>query len=329
MQKRKLGKTGVEIAPLALGGNVFGWTTDESTSFELLDAFVDKGFNLIDTADVYSRWVPKHTGGESETIIGNWLKKSGKRSRVVLATKVGIDMGDGKKGLSASYIRQAVDESLRRLQTDYIDLYQAHRDDPETPLAETLGALNELIQQGKVRAIGASNYSGKRLAEALEVSKQEGFASYQTLQPEYNLYDRSAYENDLETVCQENGLGVIPYYSLASGFLSGKYRSDADLSKSQRGATVKKYLNARGFRILDALDQVAKRHNANPTEIALAWLMARPSITAPIASATNLQQLDGLVRSGDLRLDQSSIDLLNEASAENLENETRPSAAAD
>jgi len=327
MQKRKLGKAGVEVAPLALGGNVFGWTADESISFELLDAFVDRGFNLIDTADVYSRWVSGHKGGESETIIGNWLKKSGKRSRVVLATKVGIEMGDGKKGLSASYIRQAVEESLRRLQTDYIDLYQAHRDDPETPLAETLGAFNDLIQQGKVRAIGASNYSGKRLAEALEVSKKEGFASYLTLQPEYNLYDRSGYENDLEPVCQEYGLGVIPYYSLASGFLSGKYRSEGDLAKSQRGTTVKKYLNARGFRILDALDQVAKRHNANPTQIALAWLMARPSITAPIASATNLQQLDSLVRSADLKLDESSIDLLNEASAET--SETRPSAAAD
>ncbi len=327
MQKRKLGKTGVEVAPLALGGNVFGWTADESISFELLDAFVDRGFNLIDTADVYSRWVPGHKGGESETIIGDWLKKSGKRNRVVLATKVGIEMGEGKKGLSASYIRQAVEESLRRLQTDYIDLYQAHRDDPETPLAETLGAFNELIQQGKVRAIGASNYSGNRLAEALEVSKKEGLASYQTLQPEYNLYDRSGYESDLEPLCEEHGLGVIPYYSLASGFLSGKYRSEADLSKSQRGKTVKKYLNARGFRILDALDQVAKRHDANPTQVALAWLMARPSITAPIASATNLRQLDSLVKSADLKLDQSSIDLLNEASAEN--SETRPSAAAD
>jgi aryl-alcohol dehydrogenase-like predicted oxidoreductase len=328
MQKRKLGKTGFEVAPLALGGNVFGWTADEATSFTLLDAFVDKGFSLIDTADVYSRWIPGHKGGESETIIGNWLKKSGKRNQVVIATKVGMDMGEGKKGLSASYIQRAVD-SLRRLQTDQIDLYQAHEDDPDTPLAETLGAFTELVRQGKVRAIGASNYSGARLAEALEVSRQNGLASYQTMQPEYNLYDRFAYESDLEPVCQKHGLGVICYFSLASGFLTGKYRSDADFSKSPRGQMVKKYLNPRGLRILDALDQVAKRHNTTPTQVALAWLMARPSITAPIASATNLQQLDELVQAASLELDKSSIELLNKASAQDPKNETRPSAAAD
>jgi aryl-alcohol dehydrogenase-like predicted oxidoreductase len=238
-------------------------------------------------------------------------------------------MGEGKKGLSSRYIQQAVEDSLRRLQTDYIDLYQAHKDDPDTPHDETLKTFTELIRQGKVRAIGASNYSGGRLAEALKVSQEKGLASYQTLQPEYNLYDRFAYEGDLEPVCQKNDLGVICYYSLASGFLSGKYRSEADLSKSPRGQAVKKYLNARGFRILDALDQVAKQHNVTPTQVALAWLMARPSITAPIASATNLKQLDDLIQSATLKLDRSSIELLNQASKPDSENESRPSAAAD
>jgi aryl-alcohol dehydrogenase-like predicted oxidoreductase len=327
MQSHKLGNTEIKVAPLALGGNVFGWTTDEATSFQLLDAFVDKGFSLVDTADVYSRWFPGHKGGESETIIGNWLKKSGKRGHVVIATKVGVAMGEEKRGLSAAYIRRAVEDSLRRLQTDYIDLYQAHKDDPNAPLAETLGAFTELIRQGKVRAIGASNYSGQRLAEALEVSKQKKLASYQTLQPEYNLCDRLAYESDLEPVCQKHGLGVICYYSLASGFLTGKYRSEADLSKSPRGQTVKKYLDARGFRILDALDQVAEKHNSTPTQVALAWLIARPSITAPIASATSLKQLDDLVQAANLELDQASIDLLSAASEQNPTNQSRPSAA--
>ena len=329
MQKRKLGKTGFEIAPLALGGNVFGWTADEPTSFKLLDSFIDKGFNLVDTADIYSHWVPGHKGGESESIIGKWLKHSGKRSKVVLATKVGMAMGEDKKGLSASYIRQAVEDSLRRLQTDYIDLYQSHKDDPNTPLEETLQAFGDLIDQGKVRAIGASNYSGQRLAEALEISQQKGLARYETLQPDYNLYDRFAYDSDLEQLCQKQGLGVISYFSLASGFLSGKYRSEADLSTSPRGQMVKKYLNARGLRILDALDQVAKQYQATPTQIALAWLIARPSITAPIASATNLQQLDELVQAPDIELDQSSIELLNKAGEQNPENESRSSAAAD
>jgi aryl-alcohol dehydrogenase-like predicted oxidoreductase len=329
MKKRELGNTGIEVAPLALGGNVFGWTADESASFKLLDAFMDKGFSLIDTADMYSQWVPGHKGGESETIIGKWLKKSGKRSQAIIATKVGLPMGEGKKGLSASYIQQAVEDSLRRLQTDYIDLYQAHKDDPDTPLAETLEAFTTLARQGKVRAIGASNYSGQRLAEALEVSQQKGLASYQTLQPEYNLYDRFAYESDLEPVCQKHDLGVICYFSLASGFLSGKYRSETDLSKGPRGQMVKKYLNARGFRILDALDKVASQYNATPTQVALAWLIARPSITAPIASATNLQQLDDLVQSVRLKILQSSIELLNEASAQSPGDESQPSAAAD
>jgi len=329
MQKRKLGKTGFDVAPLALGGNVFGWTADEPTSLKLLDAFVDKGFNLIDTADTYSYWVPGHKGGESETIIGKWLKKSGKRSQAIIATKVGMEMPNVGKGLSASYIKAAVEDSLRRLQTDYIDLYQAHKDDPDTPLAETLQAFTDLLRQGKVRAIGASNYSGKRLAESFEVSRQDRLANYQTLQPEYNLHDRFAYESDLEPICLQHQLGVIPYFSLASGFLSGKYRSEADLSKSQRGQMVKKYLNPRGFRILDALDLVAKRHHATPTQVALAWLIARPSITAPIASATNLKQLDDLTRAASLELDQSSITLLNDASALDPENESRTSNAAD
>ena len=329
MKKRKLGKTWFEVAPLALGGNVFGWTADEPSSFKLLDAFVDKGFSLIDTADVYSYWVPGHKGGESETIIGNWLKKSGKRSQAIIATKVGMEMPGIGKGLSAAYIKSAVEGSLRRLQTDYIDLYQAHKDDPDTPLEETLQAFTDLLRQGKVRAIGASNYSGKRLAEALEVSQKHGFASYQTMQPEYNLYDRFGYESDLEPICRSHQLGVICYFALASGFLSGKYRSEADLSKSQRGQMVKKYLNLRGLRILDALDQLAKRHHATPTQVALAWLIARPSITAPIASATNLQQLDDLARATSLELDASSIALLDKASAADSQSESRPSAAAD
>ncbi len=329
MQKRKLGKTGFEIAPLALGGNVFAWTADEPTSFKVLDAFVDKGFSLIDTADVYSHWVPGHKGGESETIIGNWLKKSGKRSQAIIATKVGMEMPGVGKGLSASHIKAEVEASLRRLQTDYIDLYQAHKDDPHTPLEETLQAFTDLLRQGKVRAIGASNYSGKRLAEALAVSQQKGLASYQTMQPEYNLYDHFGYESDVEPVCRKHELGVICYFALASGFLSGKYRSEADLSKSQRGQMVKKYLNPRGFRILDALDKVAKQYSATPTQVALAWLIARPSITAPIASATNLQQLDDLGRATSLELDSSSIALLDKASAPDSKSESRPSAAAD
>ena len=316
MERRKLGNTGLEISPLALGGNVFGWTIDEPTSFRILDAFVAAGFNLIDTADVYAKWVPGNKGGESETIIGNWLKKSGKRSEVIVATKVGMEMAPDKKGLSAAYIFRAVEDSLRRLQTDHIDLYQAHKDDPDTPLEETLRAFAKLIKDGKVTAIGASNYSGPRLSQALEVSKKHGLPAYQTLQPDYNLYDRADYENNLEPICLANGLGVISYFSLASGFLTGKYRSEADLSKSQRGGRVKKYLNERGFRILKALDEVAVQYNSTPARVALAWLMARPSITAPIASATSLEQLKDLIEATKLRLDKSSIEALNRASAE-------------
>jgi aryl-alcohol dehydrogenase (NADP+) len=298
-----------------LGGNVFGWTIDQPTSFQILDAFVDAGLNFIDTADIYSTWVPGHTGGESETIIGNWLKQSGKRSKIVLATKVGMQMGSGKKGLKKEYILEEVEDSLRRLQTDHIDLYQSHEDDASTPLDETLGAYAQLIKEGKVRAIGASNYSGARLAEALNVSRQHGLPSYQCLQPKYNLCERAGYESELEPLILKEGLSVVPYFALASGFLTGKYRSEADLGKSVRGGGLKKYLDDRGFRILAALDEVAAAHRSTPGKVALAWLMARPGITAPIASATNLDQLRDLVDSVNLDLDAASIEALNQASA--------------
>jgi aryl-alcohol dehydrogenase-like predicted oxidoreductase len=316
MKKRNLGNSGLEVAPLAFGGNVFGWTADEQTSFRLLDAFVAAGFNLIDTADIYSRFAPGNRGGESETIIGNWLKQGSRRDKVIIATKVGLEMGPDKKGLSKAYILGAAEDSLRRLQTDYIDLYQSHKDDPDTPLEETIEAYAQLMKEGKVRAIGASNYSAERLSAALAVSKAHGLPRYETLQPEYNLYDRAEYEEELEAVCVENGLGVITYFSLASGFLTGKYRSAVDLSKSPRGERmVKKYLNERGFRILDALDEVAKGVNATPAQVALAWLIARPSVTAPIASATSLDQLNDLISATKLELDEAAIELLNRASA--------------
>jgi aryl-alcohol dehydrogenase-like predicted oxidoreductase len=315
MNKRKLGNTGLEISPLVFGGNVFGWTTDEPTSFNLLDAFIAAGFNAIDTADVYSKWAPGHTGGESETILGKWIKRSGNRDKVILATKVGLEMGPGQKGLSRSHILRSVENSLRRLQTHYIDLYQSHTDDPDTPIEETLGAYAELIAQGKVRAIGASNYKGDRLAAALEASKKLGLPRYQSLQPNYNLYDRAEYEPQLEPLCVKEGLGVINYFPLAAGFLSGKYRSEADVANSARAGMVKKYFNERGLKILQALDEVAKKYNATPARVSLAWLLARPSITAPIVSATNLKQLSDLIASVELTLDRASIELLNQASA--------------
>jgi aryl-alcohol dehydrogenase-like predicted oxidoreductase len=314
MKKRKLGNSGLEISPLVFGGNVFGWTLDEPAAFKLLSAFVAAGFNAIDTADTYSRWVPGHAGGESETIIGKWMKQSQNRDKVIIATKVGMEMGPGRKGLSKSYILRSAEDSLRRLQTDYIDLYQSHTDDAATPLEETLSAYAELIQQGKVRAIGASNYKADRLAAALAASKKTGLPSYQSLQPNYNLYQRADYEAALEPLCQKEGLGVINYFPLASGFLSGKYRSEADLGKSARGQGVKKYLNERGFSILQALDQDAQKYNATPARVSLAWLLARPSITAPIVSATTLEQLNDLTASVELKLDQPSIQLLNQAS---------------
>ncbi len=315
MEKRKLGHSVLEVSPLCLGGNVFGWTADEATSFRLFDAFVDAGGNFIDTADVYSKWVPGHQGGESETVIGKWFRQSGKRNQVVLASKVGMELAPDKKGLAKPYIMRAVEDSLERLQTHTIDLYQSHRDDPDTPLDETLEAYAALIQQGKVRVIGASNYSGPRLEEALETSGEHGWPRYESLQPEYNLYSREHYETELEAVAKKQDVGVIPYSSLASGFLTGKYRSEADLGSKPRARTVKKYLNDRGFKILKALDEVAQLHSSTPAEVSLAWLMARPSITAPIASATSLEQLQKLVNAANLKLDQSAIEQLNDASA--------------
>jgi aryl-alcohol dehydrogenase-like predicted oxidoreductase len=315
MKKRKLGNSGLEVFPLAFGGNVFGWTVDEAMSFKLLDAFVGSGFNFIDTADVYSKWAPGNRGGESETLLGKWLKRPGNRKKVVLATKVGMEMGPNKKGLSRSYIMLAVEDSLKRLQTDHIDLYQSHTDDPETPLEETFEAYARLIQQGKVRAIGASNFGAERLSRALEISRQGGYPSYQSLQPLYNLYDRAEYETKLEPLCREKGLGVITYYSLASGFLTGKYRSEKDMSKSPRGQRAGKYLNERGRRILEALDRVAKERGSTPAAVSLAWLIARPGITAPIASATGLEQLQELMTAPNLELSPSEIELLTRESA--------------
>ncbi|HEY4067016.1 MAG TPA: aldo/keto reductase [Burkholderiaceae bacterium] len=315
MTPRELGRSGLKVSPLCFGGNVFGWTVDEATSFSLLDAWVDAGMNFVDTADVYSRWVPGHRGGESETIIGKWLKRSGKRERIVLATKLGKDMGDGKVGLAPAYVRSAVEASLKRLQTDVIDLYQSHDDDATVPLADTLGAFADLIRAGKVRAIGASNFTAPRLAEAIGVSRAHGLPRYESLQPLYNLVERPAFEAGLEAVCVEHGIGVITFYALASGFLSGKYRSEADLGKSPRGQGVKKYLNPLGLRVLGALDAVAQRLGATPAQVALAWQIARPSVTAPIASATSLAQLADLVKAARLTLDADALRTLNEASA--------------
>ncbi|SFM39251.1 aldo/keto reductase [Variovorax sp. OV329] len=317
MDMRPLGRSGLQVSPLCFGGNVFGWTVDEATSFRLLDAWVDAGFNFVDTADVYSRWAPGHTGGESETIIGKWLRQSGKRKRVVLATKVGKPMGERKVGLSPEYIREAVDASLRRLKVDYIDLYQAHDDDASVPLEDTLGAFGELIKVGKVRAIGASNYSAPRLAQALAVSRREGLPRYECLQPLYNLYDRAVYEAELEPLCEREDVGVISFYALASGFLTGKYRSAADAAKSPRGSGVtEKYLNPRGLRILDALDKAAKQYGCTPGQIAIAWQVARPSITAPIASATSMGQLNELMAAAQLKLDAGTLAALDAASEE-------------
>ena len=317
MQHRPLGRSGIMVSPLCFGGNVFGWTADESTSFSLLDAWVDAGFNFIDTADVYSRWAPGHTGGESESVIGRWLKKSGKRDKVVIATKVGMDMGDGKVGLAPKYIAQAVDDSLRRLQIDRIDLYQAHKDDEETPLEATLEAFCELIHKGKVRALGASNYSASRLAQAIDISRARSMPRYETLQPLYNLYDRAVFEKELQPLCVKEGIGVISFYALASGFLSGKYRSEGDAAKSARGKnTVAKYLNDRGLKILAALDEAAQRTNSTPARVAVAWTMAQPGMAAPIASATSLDQLAELVKAAQLVLGDEILSSLNRASAQ-------------
>ncbi len=314
MKMRTLGRSGLQVTPLMLGGNVFGWTADEATSFRILDSFVDAGGNFIDTADVYSRWVEGNSGGESEMILGRWFQRSGKRGKVVLATKVGMDMGDGKTGLRPAYIKQAAEASLQRLQTDCIDLYQSHRDDPDTPLADTLGAYADLIAAGKVRAIGASNYTPDRLREALVLHSNEGLPRYECLQPKYNLMERADYETNLEPVVQEFGIGVVPYSSLASGFLTGKYRSAADAEGKTRGRAAGKYTNASGFAVLKVLDEVALETGSNPTQVALAWLMARPSITAPIASATNVEQLEDLIHATELKLPPGAIEMLNAAS---------------
>ena len=314
MEMRSLGNAPFKVSPLTFGGNVFGWTADEAMSFRLLDGFVAAGFNFIDSADVYSRWHPGNAGGESEAIIGKWLKARGNRDKVVIATKLGIEMGPGKKGLSRAYMFQAVEDSLRRLQTDYIDLYQSHRDDPDTEIEETLAAYQDLIKQGKVRAIGASNFTAERLAASLETSKRLGLPRYESLQPQYSLVERTEFEGPLEELCLKENIGVIGYYSLASGFLTGKYRSATEGQDRVRAPRVAKYLNEKGLGVLKALDAVGARYNAKPGQIALAWLIARPSVTAPIVSATNPEQLAEMVAAPDIKLDSAAIAEIDAAS---------------
>lgn len=309
MQKRKLGKSGLEIAPLVLGGNVFGWTADRAASFGVLDAFVEAGFNAVDTADVYSRWAPGHQGGESETVLGDWMKERGSRDRIVLITKVGSEMPAGR-GLKAAYIQSACEASLKRLKTDRIDLYFSHFPDKETPIEETLEAHQRLIDQGKVRAVGGSNYDAAGLKQALDAAGGSR-ARYTVLQPHYNLLVRDQYEGALEDLCAKEGLGVIPYFALASGFLTGKYRSEADLKKSARGGRMKDLLKGRGLEILAALDNVAAAHKATPAQVALAWLMARPSVTAPIASATSVAQLKELAPAAGIMLSADDLKALD------------------
>jgi aryl-alcohol dehydrogenase-like predicted oxidoreductase len=315
MQHRRLGRTSLSIAPLVLGGNVFGWTADKATSFALLDRFAEAGLNAIDTADVYSAWAPGNSGGESEAIIGEWMKARVNRDRIIVITKVGSPMGEGKKGLSARYIAEAAEASLKRLQTDHIDLYLSHWPDAEAPYDETLGAFAALAKAGKVRAIGASNLDAAQLREALASAANKSLPRYDVLQPEYNLYDRASFDGALRDLCMKEDIGVITYFSLAKGFLSGKYRSKADLGKSVRGGDVKPYLNARGMRILAALDAAAAKHQARPAEVALAWIIARPGVTAPIASATSLAQMESLIKAASLTLDASDIAELDKASA--------------
>jgi len=312
-KQHRLGKSDIDVAPLALGGNVFGWTADEKRSFEVLDAFVAAGFNLVDTADVYSIFVKGHVGGESESTIGRWLERRGRRDDVVIATKVGMDMGPAGKGLSRKHILEGADASLQRLKTDYIDLYQSHMDDKTVPLEETLGAFADLIDAGKVRAIGASNYEADRLAAALRTSETLGLPRFETMQPWYNLYDRVSFEGPLQDLCRREGLGVIPYFGLASGFLTGKYRSEKDLAGSARAYRVKTMLNERGLKILGALDAVAADYDATPAQIALAWLRSH-GVVAPIASATSAAQLEELVRFAGIALDASAVAKLDAAS---------------
>ena len=315
MEHRNLGASSLKISPICFGGNVFGWTVTEAESFRLLDAFLDAGFNFVDTADVYSRWADGNDGGESEIILGKWLKSRGGREKIVLASKFGMEMGPRKVGLSPEYMSKAVEASLRRLQTDYIDLYQSHKDDAETPIRATLEGYAKLIQHGKVREIAASNFTATRLREALDASSDEGFPRYQSLQPLYSLVERSEYEREMEDLCIKENVGVISYFSLASGFLTGKYRSDSDLEGQTRGPHVQKYMNEDGFRVVKTLQEVAEKHNAKPGQAALAWLIARPSITAPIASATNLEQLEELVSAAELNLDAEDINKIDQASA--------------
>lgn len=315
MQKRQLGKTALHIHPIVFGGNVFGWTIDQQQSFKILDAFTDAGFEAIDTADVYSRWAPGNSGGESETVIGNWLEKRGKRDDLILMTKVGSDMGDGKKGLRKDYIIQAAEASLKRLKTDYIDLYQTHFDEESTPVEETLSAYDELVKSGKVRFIGTSNMSPKRIEESLKTSADKNLPRYETLQPHYNLYAREKFESQYENLATREHLGVITYFSLESGFLTGKYRTKDDLGKSPRGGDMDKYFDERGIRILDALDKVSGKHGVQPAAVSLAWLIHRPSVVAPIVSATKLEQLPSLFAAPGLKLDTEDINLLNSASA--------------
>ena len=315
MQTRRLGRTDLAIAPIILGGNVFGWTADKTTSFAVLDRFAASGAAAIDTADSYSTWVPGHHGGESETIIGEWMRARGNRGRITVITKVGSPMGMGKEGLSPAYIEEACEASLKRLQTDVIDLYLSHWPDMATPVADTLGAYQRLIDKGKIRWCGASNLTATLLEQAIAAAKARGGPRYEVLQPEYNLADRAEFENGLAALCRREEIGVITYFSLAKGFLSGKYRTEADLAKSARGGGVKDYLNPRGFRILDALEAVARSHKAKPAEVALAWVMARPGVTAPIASATSLEQVDSLIRAAELTLSPADMTALNEASA--------------
>lgn len=315
MHKRPLGKTGIDIVPLVFGGNVFGWTIDEKTSFAVLDAFVDHGFNAIDTADVYSAWADGNKGGESETIIGRWLKaRPGAREKVAIFTKVGADMGgEGNKGLSGAYIPKALDASLARLGTDHIDLYFSHWPDPQTPYAETLSAYDAALQAGKIRSVGASNLDAAQLQESLRVAKEQGLPAYQVLQPEYNLYDRGSFDGALRETCIANDIGVVTYYSLASGFLSGKYRSKADLSQSKRGQGIAKYLDKRGLALLEVLDGIAADHGAKPAEVALAWLIAREGVTAPIASATSVAQVESFAKAATLKLSAAQVKALSEA----------------
>ena len=315
METRRLGQSDIQIAPIMLGTNVFGWSVDAATAFAILDGFVAAGFNAIDTANSYSRWVPGHSGGESETIIGNWLKRSGNRGRTPCPRRPWWRSRHGR-GLTASDIVREAEASLKRLQVERIDLYQTHFDDPNTAPEETLAAYAQLIAQGKVRTIGASNIGAARLTQSLDASRQLGLARYQSLQPLYNLYDRKGFEQDYEALCVREKLGVISYYSLAAGFLTGKYRSLADAAKSAtRGGRVKQYLDARGLRILQALDTVAARHAATPAQVSLAWLMARPSVTAPIVSATNLKQLTEILKAAQLKLAREDIAALDSASA--------------